>query len=124
MLEGSQTVGGIALATVRHGDCQIDGVVSNNAHDFDKLKHLEGKSRSLDKTFSDWPSAMAFWQQSIDSLAGEYIRGECRNVLYDRSHPGLDEYQLLLRHSEGEAWLVQNAEVINDVSVNHEGGSQ
>ncbi len=100
-------VGGIALAAVKHGECLLDGVVSDSAHACDKLQPLSGKGRNLDKRFNDWPAAMAFWQESIDALAAEYIRGDCSNVVYDRSHPGLADFQLLLRHSEGEAWLLQ-----------------
>jgi hypothetical protein len=109
LLQEEQTVGGIALATVRHGECLLDGVVQDSAHDFDKLRHLNGKSRNLDKRFADWPAAIASWQQSIDALATEIIQGLCSNVLYDRNHPGLEDFQLVLRHEEGEAWLQQQA---------------
>lgn len=107
LIQDTAKVGGIALATVKHGECLLDGVVNDAAHAFDKLQALNGKSRGLDKRFEDWPAAMAFWQESINALAGEFIRGECGNVVYDRYHPGLDEFQLLLRHSEGETWLLQ-----------------
>lgn len=101
------TVGGIALATVRHGECLLDGVVQDASNSFDKLKDLSGRSSNLQKRFEDWAAAFAYWQQSIDELALEFIGGECGNVLYDPSHPGLDEYQILLRHNEGEAWNLQ-----------------
>jgi hypothetical protein len=107
LIGGAAKVGGIALATVKHGECMLDGVVDDGAYAFDKLQALNGKSRGLDKRFEDWPAAMKFWQESINALAGEFIGGECRNVVYDRNHPGVDEFQLLLRHSEGETWLLQ-----------------
>ncbi len=106
---GTARVGGIALATVKHGECLLDGVVNGSAHAFDKLQPLNGKSRALDKRFSDWAAALQSWQQSIDALAEEYIQGDCRNILYNRQHPGLEEFQLLLRHDEGEAWLLHTA---------------
>lgn len=113
-------IGGIALATVKHGECLLDGVVSNPAHAFDKLQPLEGNCRNLDKQFDDWPAAMTFWQESIDALAAEYIRGACGNVVYDRFHPGLADFQLLLRHSEGEAWLLQTSTGGPDVAGSSE----
>jgi hypothetical protein len=106
-------VGGIALATVRHGECLLDGVVQDASNSFDKLKDLSGKSSNLDKRFENWAVAFTCWQRSIDELALEFIGGECGNVLHDPKHPGLDEYQVLLRHNEGEAWNLHSG-ALND----------
>jgi hypothetical protein len=99
-------VGGIALATVRGGECGLAGIVANPAAKFDQVKSFDDRRSAFAQRFDDWPALFSHWEQSIDGLAGEIVRGECENAVYDPvclSYAGLD---ILLRRAEGEAWCL------------------
>jgi hypothetical protein len=112
-------VGAIALATVRGGECSLQGFAADPAACFDRVKSFDGRRSGITGRFSDWTAVMVHWEQSIDSLAREIISGNCSNVAFDRTNPALDDLDILLRRDEGEAWCLEHGQ--GDFGVEDEG---
>ena len=108
--QAGAALGGIALATVRGGECGLAGIAADPAAKFDRIKSFDDRRSGLAQRFDSWQALFGHWQRCIDGLAGEIVRGECDNAVYDPqclSYAGLD---ILLRRAEGEAWCLAHGE--------------
>lgn len=103
-------VSGIALATVRSGEYRMEGVTADLSSVFDRIYALEQSKNTLTRSFETWQALLAHWQHAIDGLAGEIIAGLAHNVVYDSQILAWSDLQILLRHHEGEAWLLEHGE--------------
>jgi len=108
--QSGMRVGAIALATVRGGECSLQGIAADPADCFDRVKSFDGRRSGISGRFSDWTTVMAHWEQSIESLAQEIISGNCSNVAFDPTNPALDGLDILLRRDEGEAWCLEHGQ--------------
>jgi len=88
---------------VRGGACGLAGIAADPAAKFDRIKSFDDRRSGLAQRFDSWQALFGHWQRCIDGLAGEIVRGECDNAVYDPqclSYAGLD---ILLRRAEGVA---------------------
>src|SRR5690606_14421075 len=63
-------VGGIALATVRGGECRMGGVVANPESAFGAVYSFGNSRTSVTSRFPGWPQLLSHWQECIGQLAG------------------------------------------------------
>ena len=106
---GNRAVGGIALATVRKGECALRGIAATPEYCFDQIKSFDDKRSAFARRFDSWTALLQHWHSGVDALAAEVIAGVCDNSLHDPNglvYAGLD---LLLRREEGRAWLLAHA---------------
>lgn len=106
---GNPAVGGIALATVRKGECTVGGIVAAPEDCFDQIKCFDDKRSVFARRFDSWSALLQHWHSGIDALAGEIIAGVCDNSLHDPNGLAFAGLDLLLRREEGSAWLLANA---------------
>lgn len=111
--QGPGTVAGLALARVKYGDIDIQGVVANPDEAFGRVKTFGKSGAAVHKRFTDWPEALQSWRESIEQIAGEYIRGESGNTTYDPKNYSIAELAPLLRLEEGTEWLQQHGVAVN-----------
>jgi ATP-dependent helicase/nuclease subunit B len=100
-------VSGLALAQVKFGETGVKGVVANPAHEFGSVRSFGQKGSAVHKRFSDWAEALQHWRAAIEQLAGEFIRGDARNLVFDPRSLQDDDLLPLLRLEEGAEWLRQ-----------------
>ncbi|HKX56609.1 MAG TPA: PD-(D/E)XK nuclease family protein, partial [Xanthomonadales bacterium] len=106
--QGAGTVTGLALARVKYGDIDVQGVVADPDAAFGRVKTFGKSGAAIHKRFADWTEALQSWRESIEQIAGEYIRGEAGNCNFDPNNYDVAELTPLLRLEEGAEWLRQH----------------
>lgn len=105
---GPGTVAGLALARVRYGDIDVQGVVADKADQFGRVRTFGKSGAAVHKRFADFAEALDSWRESIEQIAAEYIAGVAGNTLHDASDYAVGELVPLLRLEEGREWLQQH----------------
>ncbi len=103
------SVGGLALASVRAGDCRMAGVVDDPLAAGQTLYASDNRRSAFGRAFAGWEDLFQHWKAGIGSLLEEIAAGHAANCLYDQDglrYAGLDT---VLRRSEGEAWLLAHS---------------
>jgi exodeoxyribonuclease-5 len=108
------SVGGIALATVRQGECGFSGIGQKVSATFDGIRSFADRKTGFAKRFSDWEQIFRHWEIGIDALAGEIELGLCANVLYEKNSLQWAGMDILLRREEGAAWLLEHGGVSDE----------
>jgi ATP-dependent helicase/nuclease subunit B len=104
-------VSGVALATVRQGECEFIGISAEAAATFDGIRSFDNQKTGFAKRFSGWDHLLRHWEQGIDALAGEIKLGLSANTLYDKTSLQWAGMDILLRRQEGAAWLLEHGGV-------------
>jgi len=110
------TVTAAALATVRGGECTLQGIAAESSTQFDKIQSFHGRRGGFARKFGHWEALYCHWDACIDQLASEIVKGECANVLYDPNSLSWAGLELLMRRVEGEAWMVAHADQTESVA--------
>ncbi len=104
--EQKGSVGGLALASVRTGDCSMAGVVDDPAAAWKTLYGTDNRKSAFGRRFANWQELMEFWQSGIGALLEEIAAGDAANCLYDKEGLRFAGLEAVLRRTEGEAWLL------------------
>lgn len=105
-LEQPGSVGGLALASVRAGDCRLAGVVDDPLAAWQTLYASDKRNSAFGRACAGWEDLLEHWKTGIGVLLQEIAAGHAANCLYDREglrYAGLDA---VLRRGEGETWLL------------------
>jgi exodeoxyribonuclease-5 len=111
-LERPGAVGGLALASVRAGDCRLAGVVDDPLAAWQTLYASDKRNSAFGRAFAGWEALFEHWKTGIGMLLQEIAAGHAANCLYDREglrYAGLDA---VLRRGEGEAWLLAHGAAV------------
>jgi len=104
--EQANSVGGLALASVRTGACRMAGIVDDGNAACQTLYSMENRKNQFSRQFSNWEQLLDHWKSGIADLLREIVTGHAANCLYQEQglrYAGLD---IVMRRSEGEAWLL------------------
>jgi exodeoxyribonuclease-5 len=105
-LQQPGSVGGLALASVRAGDCRLAGVVDDPQAAWQTLYASDNRRSAFGRAFAGWEHLLEHWKTGIGVLLQEIAAGHAANCLYEEEglrYAGLDS---VLRRGEGEAWLL------------------
>lgn len=96
---GLGQVGGLALASVRPGDCGLVGISDHDAStagDVDVAGKGRGKARQW-----RWVDLVNHWRAQAELLCEEILAGRADNRVYDRDALRYTDLSLILRHDDG-----------------------
>jgi RecB family exonuclease len=114
-------VSGVALATVRQGECGFSGIGQSVSVTFDGIRSFADRKTGFAKRFSDWQQIFRHWEIGIDALAGEIEQGLSANVVFDKTALQWSGMDILLRREEGAAWLLEHGGVGDEGNEGEEG---
>ncbi len=105
-LQQPGAVGGLALASVRSGDCRLAGVVDDPPAAWQTLYASDNRRSAFGRAFAGWEELFEHWKTGIGALLKEIAAGHAANCLYDREGLRYAGVDAVLRRGEGEAWLL------------------
>jgi exodeoxyribonuclease-5 len=106
------TVSAVAVASVRSGDCAMQGIAAAPDLAWGSMQAFGARKGTFSSRFDDWGALLAFWEQGVDALGLELVNGVAGNVVYDEDALRFWDLAPVLRHREGDAWLVENGRLV------------
>lgn len=98
-LAGEGQVGGLALASVRPGDCALVGVSDHTASAGGDIR-VVGEGRGAERNWQ-WGDLVRHWREQAMSLCEEILAGNAENRVHDEGVLRYTDLSLILRHDSG-----------------------
>ena len=105
-IEEPGSVGGLALVSVRTGDCSMAGVADSDSSVWSKVYNVDKRGTAFGRSFATWADLFEHWKTGIDLLLKEITSGHAANCVYDDNGMRYSGLEAVLRQGEGTAWLL------------------